>query len=182
VHRFLETNPNLISIPAAVTNILARLLNVAASNLGEKLGQVLGEEGGIPILVDQVKSDPRYWRSQLDYWEGKAAREIELRQLTPVEIERKIQLQEAEIQARYQLSLLQRKLMGEWQAKAVELKLATIQNQWHKDAWFSNFSWQDTEQILQAPQHRLLLLVAPPKISKDCPDSFENNLCNVITM
>src|SRR3972149_7296921 len=58
----------------------------------------------------------------------------------------------------------------------MRIKQKKIQVFWKGDIVFSNLSRQETEQILQQQQHRLLLLVAPAKISQDCPLSFRHNL------
>lgn len=164
-------------IPAAVSNVLVRLLNASAQHLGERLEQAFGGKSShAPVLLERVKLDPRYLEAQIKYLKRKQVRERELLSLSTAKVDARIALQEQELQDRRELSLLQRKLMGEWQAKAISIKLNEIQMLWHKDAWFSNISLPDTEQILQRQQHRFLLLVSPPRISKDCPDSFHNNL------
>lgn len=164
-------------IPAAVTNVLIRLLNASAQHLGERLGQALGEKySHAPVLLEQVKSDPRYLEAQIEYLKRKQARQRELLSLSTGKVEERIALQEQELEDRRELSLRQRELLREWQAKAIQIKLNEIQTLWDKDAWFSNLSLPDTEQILQRQQHRFLLLISPPRISKDCPDSFHNNL------
>ena len=163
-------------IPTAVSKVLVRLLNVTAHHLGERLGQALGEKSSTPVMLEQVKSDPRYVEAQIEYLKRKNTRERELASLSAAKVDWRIQLQEQELQDRRELSLLQRELISEWQAKAIQIKLNEIQMLGDKDAWFSKISLPDTEQILQRQQHRLLLLVAPPRISKDCPDSFHNNL------
>jgi hypothetical protein len=96
--------------------------------------------------------------------------------ITAAQAEKRLQLQEQELQDRRELSVLQRELMRELQAQAIQVKLTEIQTLWDKDTWFSNLSRQETEQILQRQQHRLLILISPPKISEDCPASFRNNL------
>ncbi|GET40869.1 hypothetical protein [Microseira wollei] len=160
-----------MAIPAAVTNVLVRLLNASAQHLGERLGQAFGGKSSqAPFLIEQVKSDPRYWEAQIEYLKRKQARERELLSLCTAKVEGRIALQEQELQDRRELSLLQRELLREWQAKAIQIKLNEIQMLWHKDAWFSNLSLPDTEQILQRQQQGFLLLVSPPRISKYCPD------------
>jgi WD40 repeat protein len=166
-----------MSTPAAVTNVLIRLLKVAAYQLGEKLGQALqGKSSHQSVRVEQIQSNSRYIQGQIEYLHRKHAREKELLSIPAAEVEKRIQLQEQERQDRLELSKLQRELMGELQAKATHVKLTEIQTLWEKDPLYSNLNLQDTEQILQRQQHRLLLLVSTPKISKDCPDSFHNNL------
>jgi hypothetical protein len=145
-------------IPAAVTNVLVRLLNASAQHLGERLGQAFGGKSSkAPFLIEQVKSAPRYWEAQIEYLKRKQARERELLSLYTAKVEGRIALQEQELQDRRELSLLQRELLREWK------KLNEIQILWDKDAWFYNLS-------LPEQQHRFLLLVSPPIISKYSPD------------
>ncbi len=164
-------------IPAAVTNVLVRLLNASAQHLGERLAQAFGgKSSNAPFLLEQVKLDPRYLEAQIEYLKRKQARQKELLHLSTAKVDARIALQEQELQDRRELSLLQRELLRELQESEIQIKLNEIQVLWHKDAWFSNLSLPDTEQILQRQQHRFLLLVSPPRISKDCPDSLHNNL------
>lgn len=164
-------------IPAAVTNVLVRLLNASAQHLGERLAQAFAAKSAhTPVLLERVKSDPRYLEAQIEYLKRKQARERELLSLSTRQVDERIALQEQELQDRRDLSLLQRELLRDWQGKEIQIKLNEIQMLWDKDAWFSNLSLPDTQQILQRQQHRFLLLVSPPRISQDCPGSFHNNL------
>lgn len=88
------------------------------------------------------------------------------------------ELHAIELEEQGKIRALQRDLMRELQAKAIAAKLNELQIIWDKDNWFSKLSRQETEQILlqEQQQHRLLILVSPPQISADCPDSFHNNL------
>ncbi len=164
-------------IPAAVSTVLVQLLNIAAYHLGERLAQAFqGKSSHSAVPVDQVKSDPRYVQAQVEYLHRKDTRDKELLTITVAQAEKRLQLQEQELQDRRELSVLQRELMRELQAQEIQVKLTEIQTLWDKDTWFSNLSRQETEQILQRQQHRLLILISPPKISEDCPASFRNNL------
>jgi WD40 repeat protein len=164
-------------IPAAVSTVIVQLLNIAAYHLGERLAQAFqGNSSHSTAPVEQVKSDPRYVQAQVEYLHRKETRDKELLTITAAQAEKRLQLQEQELQDRRELSTLQRELMRELQAQAIQVKLTEIQTLWDKDTWFSNLSRQETEQILQRQQHRLLILISPPKISEDCPASFRNNL------
>jgi DNA-binding beta-propeller fold protein YncE len=164
-------------IPAAVSTVLVQLLNIAAYHLGERLAQAFqGKSSPSTAPVEQVKSDPRYVQAQVEYLHRKESRDKDLLTITAAQAEKRLQLQEQELQDRRELSVLQRELMRELQAQEIQVKLTEIQTLWDKDTWFSNLSRQETEQILQRQQHRLLILISPPKISEDCPTSFRNNL------
>jgi hypothetical protein len=164
-------------IPAAVSTVLVQLLNIAAYHLRERLAQAFqGKSSHSTAPVEQVKSDPRYVQAQVEYLHRKETRDKELFTITAAQAEKRLQLQEQELQDRRELSVLQRELMRELQAQEIQVKLTEIQTLWDKDTWFSNLSRQETERILQRQQHRLLILISPPKISEDCPASFRNNL------
>ena len=94
--------------------------------------------------------------------------------------DRDLQLKKEQVEARREFSQKLLNLLRERQANTNNLKLREIQNDWDNDNWFSNLDRQETEQILGNNQHRLLILVSKPEISKDCPDSFHNNLKNEI--
>ncbi|MCC5668384.1 hypothetical protein LC653_32150 [Nostoc sp. CHAB 5784] len=90
--------------------------------------------------------------------------------------DRDLQLKKEQVKAQREFSQKLLNLLGERQANTNNLKLREIQNDWDNHNWFSNLNRQETEQILGNNQHRLLILVSKPEISKDCPDSFHNNL------
>ncbi|MGB3205790.1 MAG: hypothetical protein WBB28_12435 [Crinalium sp.] len=166
-----------MTLPAVISKVLVPLLQLAAYHIGERLGQALQAKSSNSLVpVEQVNSDPRYVQAQVEYLQRKDTRDTELITLTAVQAERRLELQAQELRDRRELSALQRELMRELQAKDIQVKLTEIQTLWDKDTWFSNLSRQETEQILQRQQHRLLILISPPKISEDCPASFRNNL------
>jgi WD domain, G-beta repeat len=177
-----------MSLPRPISDALIELLKPIASELGERLGASAVNErfaeigpSGSSALNQQVKKDPRWIKAQVRYLQRQQAREQELIELASIDDER-VQEERAnrikaeELRDRRAISRLCRELMREFQAEAIRLKLSQIQVIWDRDNWFSNLSRQETEQILQQQQHRLLLLVAPAKISEDCPDSFRHNL------
>jgi WD domain, G-beta repeat len=175
-------------LPRSVSDALIELLKPIASELRERLGSSAVKERFAEIdpsspsaLNQQVKQDPRWIKAQIRYLQRQQAREQELIAIACVEGEggqdEKInRIKAEELRDRRSLSRLCRELMREFQAEAVRVKLSEIQTLWDKDNWFSNLSRQETEQILQQQQHRLLVLVSPAKISADCPDSFRHNL------
>ncbi|HLO48441.1 MAG TPA: serine/threonine protein kinase [Kamptonema sp.] len=171
-----------MSIPHPVSDALVDLLKPMAQSLGDRLGATITSQSfadgssGVLALRHQVKKDRRWIQAQVQFLERQERRKQELRVITSVEKERANQLREEELRDRREISRLCRELMRELQADAIEVKLSEIQIIWDRDTWFSNLSRQETEQILQQQQHRLLLLVSPVKISNDCPDSFRHNL------
>ncbi|MEG4427956.1 MULTISPECIES: WD40 domain-containing protein [unclassified Microcoleus] len=112
----------------------------------------------------------------LEYTKAKDTRDRELLKLTVAQTARRLELQEQEQRDRLKLAALQRDLMRELQAKDIQVKLAEIQTNWDKDTWFSKLNREETKQILLQQQHRLLILLSPPKISKQCPETFCEDL------
>ncbi len=175
-------------LPRPVSDALIELLKPIASELGERLGASAVNErfaeiepSGSATLNQQIKKDPRWIKAQVKYLQRQQRREQELIAIASIEEEwaqeeRINRIKAEELRDKRAISRLCRELMREFQAEAIRLKLSEIQSLWDRDNWFSNLSRQETEQILQQQQHRLLLLVAPAKISEDCPDSFRNNL------
>jgi sugar lactone lactonase YvrE len=175
-------------LPRPVSDALIELLKPIASELGERLGASAVNErfaeigpSGSATLNQQIKKDPRWMKAQVKYLQRQQRREQELIAIASIEeewvqAERANRIKAEELRDKRAISRLCRELMREFQAEAIRLKLSEIQSLWDRDNWFSNLSRQETEQILQQQQHRLLLLVAPAKISEDCPDSFRHNL------
>lgn len=176
-----------MSLPRPVSDTLIELLKPVASELGERLGASAVNEryaeiepSGSSALNQQIKKDPRWIKAQMRYLQRQQAREQELIAVADAEEwvkeERANRIKAQEVRDKRAISRLCRDLMREFQSEAIRVKLSEIQTIWDRDNWFSNLSRQETEQILQQQQHRLLLLVAPAKISEDCPDSFRHNL------
>ncbi|PSB45763.1 serine/threonine protein kinase [filamentous cyanobacterium Phorm 6] len=177
-----------MSLPRPVSDTIIELLKPVASELGERLGASAVNEryaeiepSGSSALNQQIKKDPRWIKAQVKYLQRQQRREQELIAIASLEQEwvkeeRINRVKAEEVRDKRAISRLSRELMREFQSEAIRVKLSEIQTIWDKDNWFSNLSRQETEQILQQQQHRLLLLVAPAKISQDCPDSFRHNL------
>ncbi|MEG5041307.1 MULTISPECIES: WD40 domain-containing protein [unclassified Microcoleus] len=174
----------LPTIIAAIAPYISGVLSPIARNIGQKLGEAFGHNSQnyrdimIPYLnnssdsteIEQAKQ--RYSEEMLEYAKAKDTRDRELLKLTVAQTARRIELQEQEQQDRVKLAALQRDLMRELQAKDIQVKLAEIQTIWDKDTWFSKLNREETKQILLQQQHRLLILLSPPKISKRCPETF----------
>jgi hypothetical protein len=172
----------------AIAPYISGVLSPIARNIGHKLGEAFGNNSQkyrdilIPYPnnssdsteIEQAKQ--RYSQEMLEYAKAKDTRDRELLKLTVAQTARRIELQEQEQQDRVKLAALQRDLMRELQAKDIQVKLAEIQTIWDKDTWFSKLNREETKQILLQQQHRLLILLSPPKISKRCPETFCEDL------
>lgn len=77
-------------------------------------------------------------------------------------------------QEKFSINLLN--LVENFQENFNKEHLKNIQKQWNKDNWFSKLNLHQTEKILQEKHKGLLILVARPEISADCPSSFHHNL------
>src|SRR6478672_398952 len=178
----------LPTIIAAIAPYISGVLSPIARNIGYKLGEAFGNNSEkyrdilIPAPNDSSDSaeieraKQRYSQEMLEYAKAKDTRDRELLKLTVAQTARRLELQEQEQQDRLKLAALQRDLMRELQAKDIQVKLAEIQTIWDKDTWFSKLNREETKQILLQQQHRLLILLSPPKISKQCPETFCEDL------
>ncbi|MEG5024204.1 WD40 domain-containing protein [Microcoleus sp. AT8-B5] len=178
----------LPTIFAAIAPYISEVLSPIARNIGYKLGEAFGNNSqkyrDILIPAPNNSSDSteierakqRYSQEMLEYAKAKDTRDRELLKLTVAQTARRIELQEQEQRDRLKLAALQRDLMRELQAKDIQVKLAEIQTIWDKDTWFSKLNREETKQILLQQQHRLLILLSPPKISKRCPETFCEDL------
>jgi len=172
----------------AIAPYISEVLSPIARNIGHKLGEAFGNNSqkyrDILIPYPNNSSDSteierakeRYSQEMLEYAKAKDTRDRELLKLTVAQTARRLELQEQEQQDRVKLAALQRDLMRELQAKDIQVKLAEIQTIWDKDTWFSKLNREETKQILLQQQHRLLILLSPPKISKRCPETFCEDL------
>ncbi|MEG4943283.1 WD40 repeat domain-containing protein [Microcoleus sp. F4-D5] len=173
----------------ALAPLISEVLSPIARNIGHKLGETLSNKSQqwVEYLIpepNQIFSDSteieqakqRYSQEMIEYAKAKDARDNELLKLTVAQTARRIELQEQEQRDRLKLAALQRDLMRELQAKDIQIKLAEIQTIWDKDTWFSKLNREETKQILLEQQHRLLILLSPPKISKRCPETFCEDL------
>ncbi|XZO01545.1 MAG: hypothetical protein ACM65L_24145 [Microcoleus sp.] len=172
----------------AIAPYILEVLSPIARNIGYKLGEAFGNNSQkyrnilIPspnnssdsTEIEQAKQ--RYSQEMLEYAKAKNVRDNELLKLTIAQTARRIELQEQQQQDRLNMSALQRDLMRELQAKDIQVKLTKIQTIWDKDTWFSKLNREETKQILLQQQHRLLILLSPPKISKRCPETFCEDL------
>jgi formylglycine-generating enzyme required for sulfatase activity len=80
--------------------------------------------------------------------------------------QREIEIKQLQATNRQEIIRLYRDLLSEIQAREIDTQLTKIQTDWDRDTWFSKLSRQETELILNRHRHRLLILVAPPKIAR----------------
>ncbi|MGD1716469.1 serine/threonine protein kinase, partial [Dapis sp. BLCC M172] len=125
-------------------------------------------------ILQQTKEQAKWIEAQSEYLKRREERE----KLALAFKYKELQLQQQDLEDRRELARLQRELMRELHAQAVEVQLTEIQTIWDLENWFSKLSRQETEDILRKgqQQYRLLVLASPPDISEDCPKSFRNNL------
>jgi hypothetical protein len=158
------------TLPAALQAIFvdSGFLSTFAPGLGEALASTCGQyatakivPASAPGLVESVKSDPRYVEALEGY-------ERQLAQSNAI--------QSQALQAQQQFSQQLLILLGEWQVSLKQNQLNEIRSAWDRDNWFSKLDRQETIDILGQRKHQLLILAAPPEISKSCPASFRDNL------
>ena len=124
-------------------------------------------------------------KQELDVAKARLRQDGQIAQAQREQMERALQLRERQLQIlteelaeRRKLSYLYLDLMREKEAKEIELKLTEIQANWDRGNWPGILSREEMQKILVEGQkkHRLLMLVSPPDISEDCPESFRRNL------
>jgi hypothetical protein len=136
------------------------------------IGKQVGREIGNGFSSSLSNQNSIYQKAFKEYWEKDLThRKAEL-QTRKAELE----IREAELQAQKEFG--QKLLQWLWEShkQTNDTELHRIQNDWDKDNWFSKLDRRETEQILKQAGHRLLVLASFPSISRDCPDTFENNL------
>ncbi|MGF1492515.1 MAG: WD40 repeat domain-containing protein [Microcoleaceae cyanobacterium] len=173
-----------MNLPPYLYPFAAPLLFPIARQLGRHLSTVMnakprrhGNEE-VPTLTDQVQDDPRMVEALVEYSERRVSRVQEFQSLALTQNERRLQLQRQELHDRQEIDRLQRELVRELQANEIQLKLHELDAIWNQEKWFSNLSRQETDRILiqgQA-QSQLLMLMAPPDISEDCPSALRTHL------
>ncbi|GAB4194152.1 MAG: hypothetical protein OHK0022_09840 [Roseiflexaceae bacterium] len=92
--------------------------------------------------------------------------------------QRELDILEEEMLERRNLGILHLNLLNEHEANAIKLKMEELETSWDLKNWHGILSQLEIKRILLDGQkkHRLLMLVSPPEISKDCPTMFINNL------
>ncbi len=174
-----------MTIPPYLYPLAAPFLIPVARQLGEKLINLMGNSHSsgemIPrgsALSAKVQEDPRYIEAVVEYSQRKEDRILEFQSLALTQTERRLELQQQEMQERLVISRLQRELMRDLQTQDIKFKLQELDEIWNREKWFSNLSRQETERILVdgTHHHRLLMLAAPPDMSSDCPGTFRQHL------
>ena len=92
--------------------------------------------------------------------------------------ERQVQIMEQDLHERHNISLLHIDVLREQGAQALASNLHTIQGNWDQENWPGVLSRLEIEAMLRDWQQspRLLVLAAPPEISKQCPKDFRAEL------
>ncbi len=174
-----------MTIPPYLYPLAAPLLIPVARQLGKQLMAVMNGQQSQPdslshnpAIPEHLKKNPRYVKALVEYSNRTEHRLQEFQSLGGSEEERRIQIRQQEFKDRLEISRLQRELIRELQANEIQLKLHELDQIWNQEKWFSNLSRQETERILLAgqQQHRLLMFVAPPDMSEDCPEGMRRHL------
>ncbi len=174
-----------MTIPPYLYPLAAPLLIPVARQLARQLMSVMNGQrqtqssgANLSSIPEQVKEDPRYVEALVEYSQRKESRIQEFHSVGNIQEERRLQIRQQEITDRREISRLQRELIRELQTNEIQLKLHELDAIWNREKWFSNLSRQETERILLEgqEQHRLLMFIAPPDISEDCPLSMQRHL------
>ena len=174
-----------MTIPPYLYPLAAPLLIPVARQLGKQLmgvmnGQRSQSDSLSPAssIPEHIQKNPRYIKALVEYSNRTEHRLQEFQSLGVAEEERRIEIRQQEFKDRLEISRLQRELIRELQANEIQLKLHELDEIWNQEKWFSNLSRQETERILLAgqQQHRLLMFVAPPDLSEDCPEGMRRHL------
>ncbi|MGB3404876.1 MAG: WD40 repeat domain-containing protein [Microcoleaceae cyanobacterium] len=174
-----------MTIPSYFYPLAAPFLIPVARHLGQQLMHLIKNpqsstqsETDLPAFTQKIYNDPRYIEAIIEYSYRQSKRELEYQAISPNQIEHHLKIQQQEQRDRLEISRLQRELIRDLQRQQVQSKLQEIDELWNREKWFSNLSRQETERILtrRIQQHRLLMLVAPPDISSDCPEPFKQHL------
>jgi|GEM_PF-6977670 len=162
------------ALPAAFQAIFidSGFLSTFAPSLGEELASTCGQYAtakivpvSAPGLVESVKLDPRH---------------VEALKVCERQLIQANALQNQTLLAQQQFSQQLLILLGEWQVSLKQNQLNNLKSAWDRDTWFSKLDRQETYDILGQRKHQLLILAAPPEISKSCPSSFRDNLATEI--
>jgi hypothetical protein len=174
-----------MTIPSYFYPLAAPFLVPVARQLGQQLMNLIRNpqsstqsEINLPDFTQKIYNDPRYIEAIIEYSYRQSKRELEYQAISRNQIEHHLKIQQQEQQDRLEISRLQRELIRDLQRQAIQFKLQEIDELWNREKWFSNLSRQETERILsrRIQQHRLLMLVAPPDMSSDCPEPFKQHL------
>lgn len=165
------------SIPEGVFGILKPIIHQLGSQIGMMaIRPPLSEWMNAPTPMQQIKTNPQFVEAQVDYLRRHLTRRQELIKVTALQnAEKTRELQQEDVQDKQKLSLFGRQLLYRQQAEGVKDKLQKLPIIWQQEPWFANLSRPETEQILQQPHPRLVVLVSPTRISEDCPASFRHN-------
>lgn len=179
-----------MSLPTAVIDVLWQISQSTAQSLTEKLEPtVIGlpeafaaiassdGNGAVQPPLPEINS---YRNVISGYWQRQEKREQELEKNSqhPENEESIRQIQQQALQDRTQQTEAILELLRKWQGEKIQYQLEQLPQIWQKESWLFRLSQPVTQKILRShkEQHRLLILVAPLKISQTCPETFHENL------
>lgn len=179
-----------MSLPTAVIDVLWQISQSTAQSLTEKLEPTLiglaEAFAAIAFSEDNQAVQPplpeiNSYRNVISgYWQRQEKREQELEKNSqhPENEESIRQIQQEALQDRTQQTEAILELLRKWQGEKIQYQLEQLPQIWQKESWLFRFSQTATQKILRShqEQHRLLILVAPLKISQTCPETFHENL------
>lgn len=184
-----------MSLPNAVTDALWQISQSTAQSLTEKLESTLVgfDEALASISVADnnmaiqppLKEINSYLNIIGGYWQRQEKREQQLEKNSQhPENEAVIrQIQQEALQDRTQQTELILELLRQSQEQKIQAQLEQLPQIWQRESWLFPLSQTVTQKILRShqAQHRLLILVAPLKISQTCPGTFHENLTVQLT-
>ncbi len=166
VHAQLEHQKQLATVQSEALQLIQERNTIEETRL--KM------EGAIAIAEAQDRQKALELQSQLVHLKQEQLK------LTARWQKKQEELARLERQFSIEESALYREVLRDFKAREIDFKLAEIQTNWDtiEKNWPSRLSRRDTEEILVKgrEQYPLLLFVAPPNISKSCPESFHHNL------
>lgn len=179
-----------MSLPTAVIDVLWQISQSTAQSLTEKLEPTLiglaeafaaiafsEDNGAVQPPLPEINS---YRNVISGYWQRQEKREQELEKNSqhPENEESIRQIQQEALQDRTQQTEVILELLRKWQGEKIQYQLEQLPQIWQKESWLFRLSQTVTQKILRShkEQHRLLILVAPLKISQTCPETFHENL------
>lgn len=153
--------PKFIPLPVLIENILSTLLKTTATSLARTLGEIASNYSTSAFLPSSMKDDTRYIELLIKY---QAMRNNKLDYLP------------MQLQSEFSQQLFE--LLSEWQANQIHNQVHEIRPIFEKKNLATIFSQEETFHILEKRQkkYRLLVLVSPPNVSRNCPSSFQHDL------
>jgi WD40 repeat protein len=179
-----------MSLTTFVMESLWQSSHATAQSLPEKLEPTLTglEKAWAPIALSEdnqavqqtLLEINRYQNLISEYCQRETKREQQLEKESqhPENEESIRQIQQEGLQDRTEQTKLILENLRESQWEKIQYQLEQLEQIWQKESWLCRLSQTVTQKILRShqKQHRLLILVAPCKISQTCPETFHENL------